>query len=146
MRRLLFLTLLFIGLASRCTQAQSVLSEPRFEHLTVNDGLLHSDAEAVTQDRAGFLWIGTNRGINRYDGYDLRNYALPVNPLNGISSNRIHALHVDHHGRLWAGAENAGLSWYDADHDRFRSLGPSVGSGFRSQHRFRCAGAAVGRH
>lgn len=77
----------------------------------------------MTQDSAGFLWIGTNRGINRYDGYDLRSYPLPVNPLNGMSSNRIHALHVDHTGRLWAGAENAGLSWYDADHDQFHSLG-----------------------
>ena len=120
MRGLLLHILFLIGFSNGHTWAQSVLSEPRFEHLTVNDGLLHSDAEAVTQDRAGFLWIGTNRGINRYDGYDLKNYVLPVNPLNGISSNRTHALHVGRDGRLWAGAENAGLSWYDADHDCFR--------------------------
>ena len=97
-------------------------SEFRFEHLTVNDGLSHSDAEAVTQDRAGFLWIGTNRGINRYDGYSLKKYALPINPLNGLSGNRVHALHVARDGRLWAGTESAGLSQYDADHDRFRSF------------------------
>ena len=122
MRSIILLFFILLELASRRSHAQSVLNEPRFEHLTVNDGLLHSDAEAVTQDRAGFLWIGTNRGINRYDGYDLKNYVLPVNPLNGVSGNRIHALHVAPNGRLWAGAENAGLSWYDADHDRFRRL------------------------
>jgi signal transduction histidine kinase/ligand-binding sensor domain-containing protein/DNA-binding response OmpR family regulator len=122
MRRLFLLFFVLTGLAGRRAPAQGVLSEPRFEHLTVNDGLLHSDAEAVTQDQAGFLWIGTNRGINRYDGYDLKNYVLPVNPLNGVSGSRIHALHVAPSGRLWAGAENAGLSWYDADHDRFRRL------------------------
>ncbi|GGG33661.1 hybrid sensor histidine kinase/response regulator [Hymenobacter glacieicola] len=102
--------------------AQSVPGRLRFEHLTVDDGLLHSDAEAVTQDQEGFLWIGTNRGINRYDGYTLKAYTLPVNPSNGIAGSRIHALHVGRGGRLWAGAENAGLSWYDANHDRFRSL------------------------
>lgn len=123
MRRFLSFIIVFFGVAAGRVGAQSVLSEPQFEHLTVNDGLLHSDAEAVTQDQAGFLWIGTNRGINRYDGYDLRNYTLPVNPLNGISGNRIHALYVDRTGRLWVGAENAGLSWYDADHDQFRSFG-----------------------
>ena len=123
MRNLFLLFFIITGFVGSSAHAQSVLNEPRFEHLTVNDGLLHSDAEAVTQDRAGFLWVGTNRGINRYDGYDLRNYTLPVNPQNGISGNRIHALHVGRDGRLWAGAENAGLSWYDADHDRFRSFG-----------------------
>ena len=125
MRWLVVFAFLVSGLAGSHAWAQGMLSEPRFEHLTVNDGLLHSDAEAVTQDRAGFLWIGTNRGINRYDGYDLRNYTLPVNPLTGISRNRIHALHVDRAARLWAGAENGGLSWYDADHDRFRELSDS---------------------
>ena len=124
MRRYFFRVLfLLIGVAGGRAGAQSVPQEPRFEHLTVNDGLLHSDAEAVAQDRAGFLWIGTNRGINRYDGYDLKKYTLPVNALNGISSNRIHALHVGRDGQLWAGAENAGLSWYDPDRDRFRRFG-----------------------
>ena len=108
MRWLVVFVFLLSWLVGGHARAQGVLSEPRFEHLTVNDGLLHSDAEAVTQDRAGFLWIGTNRGINRYDGYDLRNYTLPVNPLTGISRNRIHALHVDRAARLWAGAENGG--------------------------------------
>ena len=104
-------------------RAQGVpASEFRFEHLTVNDGLAHSDAEAVAQDRAGFIWIGTNRGINRYDGYRLKKYALPINPLNGLSGNRVHALHVARDGRLWAGTESAGLSQYDPDHDRFRSF------------------------
>ena len=109
------------------TQAQSVpATEFRFEHLTVNDGLSHSDAEAVTQDHAGFIWIGTNRGINRYDGYSLKKYALPINPLNGLSGNRVHAMHVAPSGRLWAGTESAGISWYNPDHDRFQ--------GFDEQH------------
>ena len=115
--------LLFIfGLVCRSSSAQSAPGEFRFEHLTVNDGLSHSDAMAVVQDRAGFIWVGTNRGINRYDGYGLKKYILPVNSTNGLSGNRVRAFHVGATGRLWVGAESSGLSYYDADHDRFLTL------------------------
>ncbi|TPG65830.1 hybrid sensor histidine kinase/response regulator [Hymenobacter nivis] len=94
----------------------------RFEHITVDQGLSHSDAMAVIKDRAGFLWIGTNRGLNRYDGYGLKQYMLPINPRNGQSSNRITALLVGPDERLWVGAEHSGLSYYDAGHDVFQRL------------------------
>jgi signal transduction histidine kinase/DNA-binding response OmpR family regulator/sugar lactone lactonase YvrE len=97
-------------------------SEFRFEHISVDEGLSHSDAMAVAQDHAGFIWIGTNRGLNRYDGHTLRQYMLPVNPRNGLSSNRITALLLAPDQRLWAGAEGAGLSFYDAAHDAFARL------------------------
>ncbi|MBC6989038.1 two-component regulator propeller domain-containing protein [Hymenobacter sp. BT491] len=104
-------------------QAQSIApSEFRFEHLTVDQGLSHSDGMAVAQDPAGFIWIGTNRGLDRYDGYGLKQYSLPVNPRNGVSANRIKVVYVGAGGRLWVGTERAGLSLYDADHDTFLSF------------------------
>lgn len=96
--------------------------EFRFEHITVDEGLSHSDAMAVARDRAGFIWIGTNRGLNRYDGYGLKQYMLPINPRNGLSSNRITALLLAPDQQLWVGAERAGLSYYDAAHDTFHQL------------------------
>lgn len=103
--------------------AQNVApDEFRFEHITVDEGLSHSDAMAVAHDRAGFLWIGTNRGLNRYDGYGLKPYLLPINPRNGLSGNRITALVVAPDQRLWVGAERSGLSFYDAAHDSFQRL------------------------
>ncbi|MBH8558111.1 hybrid sensor histidine kinase/response regulator transcription factor [Hymenobacter negativus] len=111
----LFLLLLALGPGA---QAQDVApSAFRFEHLTVDQGLSHSDGMAVAQDRAGFIWVGTNRGIDRYDGYHLRQYMLPINTRNGVSANRIKALHVAPDGRLWAGTERAGLGLYDAAAD-----------------------------
>jgi len=77
---------------------------------------------AVVQDPAGFIWVGTNRGLDRYDGYNLKTYVLPVNGLNGLSANRIRTLFTDPAGRLWVGTELAGLSFYDADHDQFVRL------------------------
>ncbi len=94
----------------------------RFEHITVNDGLAHSDAMCVEQDEVGYIWIGTNNGINRYDGYELKKYSLPVNKRNGLSGNRIRDLFIDPQKRLWAGAENAGISLFNADQDRFLNL------------------------
>jgi signal transduction histidine kinase/ligand-binding sensor domain-containing protein/DNA-binding response OmpR family regulator len=94
----------------------------RFEHLTVDQGLSHSDATAVAQDQAGFIWVGTNRGLDRYDGYTLKPYELPINPLNRMSANRITVLHVAASGQLWIGSDRAGISYYDAHADRLRAL------------------------
>ncbi|PRY44219.1 signal transduction histidine kinase [Spirosoma oryzae] len=102
--------------------AQQSPDQFRFEHITIDRGLSHSDAMCVAQDRSGFIWIGTNKGINRYDGYALKTYNLPVDTARGVSANRIRTLHVDSYGTLWAGVERAGLFWYDADTDRFRSI------------------------
>lgn len=91
----------------------------RFEHITVNEGLSHSDAMTVVQDRYGFIWVGTNDGIDRYDGYELKKYQLPVNPQNGLSGNRIRSMYLDQQGRLWIGAESAGLFLFDPNRDQF---------------------------
>lgn len=75
----------------------------RFDHLTVNEGLSHSDAMAVIQDKQGFIWIGTNKGMDRFDGARIKNYSFDVEQLKSLSGNRIRALHVDESGTLYAG-------------------------------------------
>ncbi len=94
----------------------------RFEHITVNEGLSHSDAMAVVQDQQGFIWIATNKGVNRYDGYEIRHYLLPIDNENGLSNNRVRTLHVSPQGVLWAGTEGGGLNVYNPNQDRFVRL------------------------
>ncbi len=106
-------------LLSQTGRAQSDPNKFRFEHITVNEGLSHSDAMAVAQDQHGFIWVGTNKGIDRYDGYVLKRYLLPSNDQTGSVSNRIRSLHVSSGGIIWAGAENTGLYWYNPAQDRF---------------------------
>ncbi len=115
-------SLVFVGLFISTGLAQTNLSRFRFEHITVDDGLAHSDALCAEQDEAGFIWIGTNSGINRYDGYELKKYTLPVNSRNGLSGNRIRDLYNDSKNRLWVGAESGGLSLFDTNHDRFTNV------------------------
>ncbi|MBC6612481.1 response regulator [Hymenobacter sp. BT507] len=119
---LLLMLMLMLAVAGPTLAQPSPASKLRFEHLTIEDGLAHSDAMAVAQDQAGFIWVGTNRGLDRYDGYTLKPYVLPVNALNGLSANRIRTLLADARGRLWVGTELAGLSVYQANHDRFARL------------------------
>ncbi|GAB3242139.1 hybrid sensor histidine kinase/response regulator transcription factor [Hymenobacter seoulensis] len=113
----LLLIILLLLLPAAYAQ-QTPPADFRFEHLTVDQGLSHSDAMAVAQDPAGFIWVATNRGLDRYDGYSLKQYWLPVNQQNGISANRIKVLHAAPDGRLWVGTERTGLSVYNAAADR----------------------------
>jgi signal transduction histidine kinase/ligand-binding sensor domain-containing protein len=53
--------------ASRAAQAQN--SRFRLDHFTIEDGLAQNWVKAVAQDRTGFLWVGTSRGLQRFDGY-----------------------------------------------------------------------------
>ncbi|PMD92435.1 hybrid sensor histidine kinase/response regulator [Siphonobacter sp. BAB-5405] len=100
----------------------------RFEHITVNEGLSHSDAMCVAQDRLGFTWVGTNKGLDRYDGHTLKTYDLPLNDRLGTTANRVRTLHVDPSGRLWVGVERAGLYLYNASKDRFSSIQECAGA------------------
>jgi signal transduction histidine kinase/DNA-binding response OmpR family regulator/ligand-binding sensor domain-containing protein len=97
----------------------SLAQEVHFEHITVNDGLAHSDALDVVQGSNGFMWIATNNGVDRYDGYDLKHYRLPPSSPTGVTSNRVHFLFVDLNGVLWAGTENAGIFYFDQRTDQF---------------------------
>lgn len=115
-----YLSFLLIFLSSgQGTRAQSNAPRFRFEHITVDDGLAHSDAMTVVQGSSGFIWIGTNNGIDRYDGYDLKHYQLPASEPTGVATNRMQLLSVDTRGKLWAGTENAGLYFYDPGKDQF---------------------------
>ena len=51
----------------------------RFNRLGVADGLVSNDITCFLRDRKGFLWVGTNSGLNRFDGYEFRRYAKPFN-------------------------------------------------------------------
>ncbi|HIE28263.1 TPA: hypothetical protein EYP66_13340, partial [Candidatus Poribacteria bacterium] len=71
-----------------------------WERFTVADGLPGDEVRAITVDKAGDVWIGTERGIGVFDGVDFRQYTQR----DGLSSNSVHALATDSAGNIWAGA------------------------------------------
>jgi len=91
-----------------------------FGILSVEEGLSNSFVNCLLQDRTGFIWFGTDDGLNRFDGYDIKVYRNnPVDKFS-ISESIVWALHEDHSGYLWIGTKSGGLNKYDPQTDRFK--------------------------
>jgi ligand-binding sensor domain-containing protein/signal transduction histidine kinase/DNA-binding response OmpR family regulator len=105
--------LLFIGQLT--LPARSI----QFQHLTTVQGLSDNTVLCICQDHKGFLWFGTQNGLNQYDGY--QNHVFLYNPSQSgsISSDIIHCLLEDNQNRLWVGTEN-GLNRFQRNRNAFR--------------------------
>ncbi len=95
----------------------------RFDHLTtefeiVQDGLSANTVMCLFLDSRGFLWIGTYSGLNRYDGYKVREFKYDENDETSISDDRIRGICEDTEGSLWI-ATNSGLCKFLRDKDIF---------------------------
>ena len=73
----------------------------------------------ITQDRQGFIWIGTDYGLNRFDGYRFTAYLNKADNPQSLNHNNVQALFVDSDGQLWVGTAK-GLARYDAATDSFQ--------------------------
>ena len=81
------------------------VNEAVFEHYTVNEGLSQSTVNCIVQGEVGFLWIGTQDGLNKYDGYRFKYYQHNPLDTNSISSNWIYSIDVDKSGFIWIGTQ-----------------------------------------
>jgi hypothetical protein len=93
--------------------------EPVFDHLTVDDGLPENSVRAITQDRFGFLWFGTQNGLVRYDGYDMTIFVPSPGDSNAFGGRTVQVLYQDREGDLWIGTFLNGLWHFDTDTDTF---------------------------
>lgn len=91
----------------------------RFEQLSLEDGLSQSVVNAILQDSKGFLWIGTDDGLNRYDGYEFKVYKPDTNDPASISDRSITDLVEDSQGYLWIATRVGGLNRYDPVSGKF---------------------------
>ncbi|MBQ7194075.1 MAG: response regulator, partial [Bacteroidales bacterium] len=93
-----------------CIPSYSQTGHLSVEVLSVQDGLSSPDVYAITQDRDGFIWFGTGRGADRYDGRRIRKYRL--------SNQVVNCMLVTSSGDLLVGTEK-GIDRYDSSTDRF---------------------------
>ena len=94
--------------------------ELKFSHLTTEDGLSQSVVNCIYQDARGFMWFGTQDGLNKYDGYNFTVFKHDPNDSNSISNNFIYSLYVDSEEILWIGTNGGGLNSYDQRTNTFR--------------------------
>jgi ligand-binding sensor domain-containing protein/signal transduction histidine kinase len=81
-------------------------SDIRFRRLAPGAGLSQTRAEWVVQDKVGFIWFGTQYGLNRYDGYKSKVFKHEPGRPESLSCVYIRSLFVDHAGRLWVGCDH----------------------------------------
>lgn len=94
----------------------------RFERLTAQQGLSENNVRTLLQDHQGFMWIGTQDGLNRYDGYGIRVFSFIPGDTTSLSDNYITALYEDRQGVLWVGTNSGGLNRYDRRTGKFRQF------------------------
>lgn len=84
-----------------------------FDKLSVQNGLSHNKVNCIVRDQRGFMWIGTNDGLNRYDGHDFTVFQHRPGDSSSISGNIINDLLEDDQGVLWIATADGGLCRYD---------------------------------
>ncbi len=93
----------------------------KFRHLTSRDGLSQNRIFDIVQDNDGFIWIGTEDGLNRYDGYNFEVFKRIPGDSTSLADNFSVVLHVSKDGTLWSGGNFGGLSKYNAENKSFTS-------------------------
>lgn len=91
----------------------------QLQNITIADGLSQGMIFDLLQDKAGFVWIGTKNGLNRYDGYNFKTFFPdPLHPY-ALTESQTTALCEDSHGRMWIGTSSKGLCLLDRRTRRF---------------------------
>jgi ligand-binding sensor domain-containing protein/methyl-accepting chemotaxis protein len=94
--------------------------EYKFDHITTEHGLSQATINCIYQDKKGFIWVGTNDGLNRYDAYSFIVYKNNPNDSLSISGNSIISIAEDDLSNLWIATRNDGLNYYDREVDKFK--------------------------
>ncbi|HTE00866.1 MAG TPA: two-component regulator propeller domain-containing protein [Mucilaginibacter sp.] len=115
MKRILLLVLLSIGLQPVFGQS----SHLKFDHFTVQDGLPERQAQFVKQDDMGYIWVGTQNGLLRYDGYKPRVYRFGVDKDAPYQTCTVSSFIIDKNKTIWVSTIGNGLFRYDRLADKF---------------------------
>lgn len=105
------ITLFLLLLLSLVQQVSS--QNIRFENLTIKDGLSQSVVNCINQDKLGYIWIGTQDGLNRFDGSNFKIFKHIVNNPSSLSSSYINDIEFDSKGMMWIATMNGGLNVYN---------------------------------
>ncbi|MTI25220.1 two-component regulator propeller domain-containing protein [Fulvivirga kasyanovii] len=111
----LVVILLFTMLGNGLCQAQ----ELHFKRLSLKEGLSQSSVRQIIQDRQGFIWVTTEEGLNRYDGYQFLNFNHDKNDPNSLGDQFTSSIWEAPDGNLWVGTNSAGVNKMDIEHETF---------------------------
>jgi ligand-binding sensor domain-containing protein len=84
-----------------------------FGHYSIEQGLSHNDVTSIIQDSLGFMWYGTEAGLNKFDGYSFIVYRHDPKNTNSLASDDISCMSVDKSGIIWIGTKMKGINRLD---------------------------------
>ncbi len=93
----------------------------RLKNYSIEQGLSQSSINCIVQDSLGFIWLATQDGLDRFDGYNFYIYEPVPGDSSSISDNDIYTLYVDKSGTLWIGTQNGGLNKFNSTTGTFNS-------------------------
>ncbi|MDX1939719.1 MAG: two-component regulator propeller domain-containing protein, partial [Saprospiraceae bacterium] len=117
MKSIQILIFLLLACWGSCS-AQSFL-----DRISLEDGLSQSRLNCILQDSQGFMWFGTQHGLNRYDGFEMKHFYHNPFDSTTLSHDNINFLFEDSRRQLWVVVEG-GLNRYDPLHQRFVQYDP----------------------
>ena len=97
-----------------------LLADNPYRSYTVADGLSNSTVKAIYQDEMGYIWLGTKDGLNRLDGYEIKNFFYESDE-TVRQSNDIVSITGDRQGRMWIGTFN-GITLFDPFEEKYIDL------------------------
>lgn len=106
----------YLLLVTMIMLTQTIIAQqqtPYFNTLRTENGLSHNKVNCILQDKRGFIWFGTEDGLNRYDGKYFSVFRKIPGDTTTLSGNIINDLLEDDNGILWIATEDGGLSSYD---------------------------------
>ncbi len=92
-----------------------------FDHLDVPQGLSSSNVRSICQDQYGYLWIGTDDGLNRYDGYKFDVFKNDPSDSTSLADSRVERVVLDSDGDIWVSTQG-GLSKWNWDKENFDNV------------------------
>ncbi|ANH81585.1 hypothetical protein A8C56_11910 [Niabella ginsenosidivorans] len=116
-----FLRIVFLLILLAIIPKVRLTAQLKFKHITIDEGLSQNSVLCMVQDREGYIWIGTEDGLNRYDGYEFRYYKHDARTPKTVSNSIINAIAEDKHGNLWIGTAD-GLNRLDKKSGTFTRI------------------------
>ncbi|MFZ0280542.1 MAG: two-component regulator propeller domain-containing protein, partial [Bacteroidales bacterium] len=114
---ILFFLLTGINVSNVFPQNNNII----FSHIDVNNGLSDNWVKCIYKDSKGFIWMGTNGGLNRFDGYNFKLFKRQVTDSISIADNAINSIAEDNEGNLWIGTRS-GISVLDQESYTFKKI------------------------
>ena len=117
----IFLLTLFFCLLINFRQIYSQPNNLKVEKISLEHGLSQVNVRCILQDKNGFMWFGTQDGLNRYDGYEFVKFKWNPSDSNSIPGNLISSLIEDDNGNIWIGTMG-GLAVYNPFENRLKRI------------------------